>query len=105
MVVHVSLVFKNLFGHNCLIDHKNKKKMFYGALVDNSLSRNFLVSYKYQVSKYFNEYRKYRVSLPSQVTVTEIRYYFAQVPSTLPNYKKKVPSRTTVVRFHTKKVL
>ena len=32
---------------------------------------------------------KYLVTLQSQVTVTETRYYFGQVLSTVPSYKKK----------------
>ena len=40
---------------------------------------------------------KYRVTFQPQVTVTVTRYYFGQVPSTVPSYKKKVPSRTTAV--------
>ena len=43
---------------------------------------------------------KYRVTLPSQVAVTETRYYFGQVPSTVPSYKKKVPSHTTAATQH-----
>ena len=64
--------------------------MFYGALVDNPISRNLWVNYKsikYQST--VTSTVKYRVTLQSQVTVTETRYYFGQVLSTVPSYKKR----------------